>query len=61
MGYTAIIKEAENGWFTAQCEELPEALTQGKSVEEVIINLKDAIKLVLDFRKEETQKKYSVS
>ena len=58
MGYTAIIKQIEDGWYMGQCEQVPGAMTQGKSIEEVKENLKDAIQLVLDFEKEQCQKNY---
>ena len=34
MEYTAIIKKMSNGWYFAQCEQLPGAMTQGKTIEE---------------------------
>ncbi|WP_436416777.1 type II toxin-antitoxin system HicB family antitoxin [Petrimonas sp.] len=58
MNFTAIITETNDKWYVAQCEELPEALTQGKSLNEAIENLKDAILLILDVRKQDAQKEY---
>jgi predicted RNase H-like HicB family nuclease len=63
MEYTAIIKEIEDGWYMGQCEQLPAAMTQGRTIEEVIDNLKEAIALVLedeleDFRKEHSSEKF---
>ena len=63
MEYTAIIKEIEDGWYMGQCEQLPAAMTQGRTVEEVMENLKEAIALVLedeieDFRKEHSNEKF---
>jgi predicted RNase H-like HicB family nuclease len=57
MGYTAIITKTPDGYI-GQCEQLPEALSQGSTVEELLKNLADAIKLVLEARKEQTQKGY---
>ena len=48
MEYTAIIKEVENGWYMGQCEQIPGAITQGRTIEETKENLKDAIKLLLE-------------
>jgi len=48
MEYTAIIKKTKNGWYIAQCEQMPGALTQGRTIEEVKENLKDAINLLLE-------------
>ena len=63
MEYTAIIQKTPAGWYIGQCEQIPEALTQGRTIEEVKENLKDAIKLVLeddqeDFRKEHQGEKF---
>ena len=48
MKFTAIIEKGENGWFVGQVEEIPAALAQGKTIEEVKENLHDALKLVLE-------------
>ena len=66
MKYTAIISEIEDGWFMGQCEQVPGAITQGRSIKEVEENLKEAISLVLEcerdfFRKQYEGKKYLVS
>jgi len=45
--FTAIIEEGLNGWFVGQVEEVPEAISQGKTVEELLENLTDAVKVVL--------------
>ena len=52
MEYTAIIQKTPNGWYIAQCEQIPGAMTQGKTIEEVKENLKEAIELVLEAEKE---------
>jgi predicted RNase H-like HicB family nuclease len=59
MEYTAIIKEVEDGWYMGQCEQVPGAITQGQTIEEVKENLKEAINLVLDSEKEHCRKRYS--
>jgi predicted RNase H-like HicB family nuclease len=63
MKYTAIIQEIEDGWYMGQCEQVPGAITQGRTIEEVKENLKEAINLILedeieDFRKELKGKKF---
>ena len=45
-GYTALITKTRRGYF-AQCEQMPEALTQGETIPETLKNLKEAIELVL--------------
>jgi len=56
MEYTAIIQKTPSGWYIGQCEQVPEALTQGRTIEEVKENLKDAINLVLEDDKENFRK-----
>ncbi|HTD41921.1 MAG TPA: type II toxin-antitoxin system HicB family antitoxin [Mucilaginibacter sp.] len=58
MKFTAIIEKGENGWFVGQVEELPAAISQGKTIEELKENLIDALKLLLDTNKELTEKEY---
>jgi len=48
MDYTIVITEVEDGWFMGQCEQLPNAITQGETIEEVEENMKEAISLVLE-------------
>jgi predicted RNase H-like HicB family nuclease len=56
MEYTAIIGKVEDGWYMGQCEQLPGAITQGKTIDEVKENLKEAITLILECEKEELQR-----
>lgn len=53
--FTAVfeeIPEAQGGGFVASVEELPEAITQGKTLDEARTNLRDAIELVLEDNRE---------
>ena len=52
MEYTPITKLMSNGWYFAQCEQVPGAMTQGRTVEEALENLKEAIQLVLEAERE---------
>jgi len=56
MEYTAIIKEIEDGWYMGQCEQIPGALTQGRTIEETKENLKDAIQLLMEDEKADFRK-----
>ena len=58
MEYTSIIQKTPSGWYIGQCEQVPGALTQGKTVEEVKENLKEAIQLILDAEKEHCIEQY---
>jgi predicted RNase H-like HicB family nuclease len=55
MKYT-IILEKEEGGYSAQCLELPGAISQGESKEEAIENIKVAIELVLETLDLETKR-----
>jgi predicted RNase H-like HicB family nuclease len=50
--FTAVIEQDEE-WFVAYCPEIPEANGQGKTHEEALASLSDAIRLVLEDRREE--------
>jgi len=52
MKYTAIFKLMSNGWYFAQCEQVPGAMTQGETIEEALENLKEALQLVLEAERE---------
>ncbi|MFN0049670.1 MAG: type II toxin-antitoxin system HicB family antitoxin [Cytophagales bacterium] len=58
MKVTAIIEKSDNGWFVGQIEEFPAAISQGTSIEDLKINLLDALHLLLQTQKEETEKMY---
>lgn len=57
MHLTAIIEKSEDGWYVGQIEELPAAISQGKTVEELKVNLLEA-QLILEANREETEKDY---
>jgi predicted RNase H-like HicB family nuclease len=56
IDYTAIVREIEDGWYMAQCEQIQGALTQGRTIEEAKENLKDAICLLLEDEMEDFRK-----
>lgn len=41
-------KDPDSGWYAVRCVELPEAISQGKTEEEALKNIKEAIELVLE-------------
>lgn len=51
--FTAIV-EQDGPWFVAYCAEVPGANGQGKTREECLANLREAIALILEHRREET-------
>lgn len=59
MEYVIIIEKNKNGWYAGQCEQVPEAISQGATLEELKENMAYAIRMVLDYKKEETRKLYT--
>ena len=51
--FTAIV-EQDGPWYIGYCAEVPGANGQGKSREECIANLRQAIALILEHRREES-------
>jgi len=52
MEYTIQIKQnPQSGWLIGQCEEIPEAITQGKDMDELMFMMQDAIELALECRR----------
>lgn len=49
--------EEEEGGFSGQCLELPGAISQGETIEELIENMKDAIRLILQSITEDANQK----
>jgi len=48
-------------WFVAFCPEIPEANGQGRTQEECIESLRQAILLLLEDRREESQSRHKTS
>jgi predicted RNase H-like HicB family nuclease len=47
MQYTVVLEPQEEGGYTAQCIEIPGAISQGETREEALANIKEAIELIL--------------
>ncbi len=58
LNYTAIIEKSEDGWYVGQVQEIPEAIAQGKTIEELKKNLLDALETVIEFQRENTISQY---
>lgn len=43
MKYRVLIQQDEDGVFVAKCPSLPGCVSQGKTREEAIVNIKDAV------------------
>ena len=46
----------DEGWYTGRCIELPAAISQGKTIEELKKNMIEAIELVIEATKEEAER-----
>lgn len=53
--FPVIIEKDEDGYFVADCPDLQGCHTQGKTLEEAITNIRDAIELNLKILKEDKQ------
>ena len=60
--FTIRYQEEEDGGYSGQCLEIPGAISQGETLENLKENMKDAISLILESIKEEAdvQKKKSL-
>ena len=48
MKYTVVLEKEEEGGYSAQCLELPGAISQGETKQEALKNIKEAISAVLE-------------
>ena len=48
MRFKVLISDGEDGWLVAECPSLPGCVSQGRTVEEALENIKDAIQGCLD-------------
>jgi len=52
MGFLVMLYEGEDGFWVAECPALPGCLTQGKTRDEALVNIKEAIEGCLLVRAE---------
>jgi antitoxin HicB len=53
LTYTAVLTPGEDGWICAQIAEVPEAISQGRTLEEAKANVAEALELALEWRRDE--------
>lgn len=53
---TMLIEKGDSGLYIGQVQEYPAALSQGKTIDELKKNLRDAVNLLLDEEKKELEK-----
>ena len=54
--FTVVLDKDEDGGYSAQCVELPAAISQGNTKKQALKNAKEAIELVLEVLKEKARK-----
>lgn len=57
--FTAIFEPIEDGWYLARCVELPEAITQGRTLDEAREMLRDAVGLILEDNRDLAEREVS--
>ena len=53
--FTIKLEESDEGGYTAQCLEIPAAISEGETKEEALENIKEVIQLVLEVTREQAQ------
>ena len=56
LGFTVVYTPIEDGWYMAQVLELPEAISQGETLEEAREMIRDAVRELLEIRREEAER-----
>ena len=51
--FSVTIAQDEDGWFIAECPEVPGCVSQGRTKAEAMENVRDAIKECLHVRREQ--------
>jgi predicted RNase H-like HicB family nuclease len=57
LNLTAVYEEAEEGGYIGYIAELPGANTQGETMEEVRENLQEAVQMILEANREESDRR----
>jgi predicted RNase H-like HicB family nuclease len=55
MQFTIRLEESDEGGYTAQCLEIPTAISEGETREDALENIKEAIQLVLEVTQEQAR------
>lgn len=55
MQFTIKLEESYEGGYTAQCLELPAAISEGDTKEDALENIREAIQLVLEVTQEQAR------
>jgi len=52
MDYRILLKKGQDGYYVAQCLEIPRAISQGRTKKEALRNAEEALRLILEVLKE---------
>ncbi|MGQ9626746.1 MAG: type II toxin-antitoxin system HicB family antitoxin [Anaerolineae bacterium] len=52
MKFQVFIERDEEGWYVVECPAIPGCVSQGRTEEEALKNIKEAIELCLEVRRE---------
>jgi len=52
MKFLVTLERDEDGWIVVECPVLPGCVSQGRTMEEALANIREAIELSLETRKE---------
>lgn len=52
MRLPVTVYQDEEGWYVAECPAIPGCASQGKTLDEAITNIREAIQLCLEVREE---------
>jgi predicted RNase H-like HicB family nuclease len=61
MEYSMYIEKTHDGWYFGKCVQIPEAFSQGKTIQELKTNVLDAIHLILSEYPEKNCEKTNLS
>jgi len=53
MRFSITLQPGEDGFIVAECPVIPGCISQGKTEQEALLNIQEAIKLCLEVRKEQ--------
>ena len=56
MEFRIALKKGQDGYYVAQCLEVPGAISQGRTREEAVRNAKEALRLLLEVLKADAKK-----
>ncbi|VVB59338.1 HicB_like antitoxin of bacterial toxin-antitoxin system [uncultured archaeon] len=61
LQFPVLIEKGEDGFFVAECPVLQGCLTQGKTINETLKNIREAIELCIEDNKDEIRSQMKMS